>query len=160
MERNERKIVSFQKKKKKFSRFQLFKSPSPSSSLFLHPLINTDYYTRESRLLRFSPNLLPLDKSPSKMDSLVHTLGGGGQACTHAFVFTTEKRDLQLVAEQLQIRKAPGGRGAWLVRRWRRKRGQPGVSALTSATPRFFCHCSVPVHLHTLRNAHRRPRLP
>lgn len=56
---------------------------------------------------------------------------------------------------QLQIRKAPpGGRGAWRVRRWRRKRGQPGVSALTSATPRFFCHRSVPVHLHTtLRNA-------
>lgn len=81
-----------------------------------------------------------------------------GKACL--FVFTNEERDLQLERVQLEIRKAPpGGRGAWRrVRRWRRKRGQPGVSALTSATPRFFCHRSVPLHLHAApRCTPRRP---
>ena len=44
------------------------------------------------------------------------------------------------------------------VRRWRRKRGQPGVSALTSATPLLLplFRCAAPAH--TLRNAYRRLR--
>lgn len=88
------------------------------------------------------------------MDSLVTRWGRGGererQACTTACSCSQRNVTCSWSAcncKFVRRRREAVERGG--VRRWRRKRGQPGVSALTSATPRFFCHRSVPLHLHT-----------
>lgn len=88
------------------------------------------------------------------MDSLVTRWGRGAererQACTTACSCSQRNVTCSWSAcncKFVRRRREAVERGG--VRRWRRKRGQPGVSALTSATPRFFCHRSVPLHLHT-----------